>query len=98
MKLEEVKQKLENGKHPVVVNFVRQDHCKVFTIHFLKGMIMSDHKTNKESTLYVLNGQITFNLAGHSEQLSSYSEINIPPGLIHNIICTEDAICLLIQN
>ena len=51
MKLGNVKEKLESGINPVVINFVKEENCKVFTIFFKQGMVLTDHKTNRPAIL-----------------------------------------------
>jgi len=97
MKLGNVKEKLESGINPVVINFVKEENCKVFTIFFKQGMVLTDHKTNRPAILYVLTGKVQFKTADQMEEVGCFEEIDIPVGVIHQVVCLEEATCLLIQ-
>lgn len=97
MKLENVQEKLASGVNPVVINFVKEENCRVFTIFFKQGMVLTDHKTNRPAVLYVLMGKVHFKTPDRVLEVGCFEEINIPVGVIHQVVCLEEATCLLIQ-
>lgn len=98
MKLIDAYAKLTSSNHPIAVNLLKESKSKVFVMFFKKGMALQDHKTILPAVLYVIAGSVQFSFNQETKIMQQFDEILIPTGAIHNVICIEDATCLLIQN
>lgn len=97
MIINEILQKLQTAQNPVAKAIHKGNHFKVLAIGFKKGMQLKAHKTNLAAKLTVLSGQVIYIQGNLNKKLSQFDETAIPVGVIHEVACTEDALCLLTQ-
>jgi quercetin dioxygenase-like cupin family protein len=88
---------LKQSAHPVAKIIHHHADCNTLVLAFKKGMVLKEHKTDRPTTLLVIDGEINYSVGEESINLEKFNQIGIPVGLLHAIEATEDAICLLIQ-
>lgn len=55
------------------------------------GVVVSMPQHAYEKVIYIVNGGLNFSYAGAVKALRAGECIRIPPGVLHNIICHDDA-------
>ncbi|MET1056154.1 MAG: hypothetical protein ABWY16_12670 [Pedobacter sp.] len=88
---------MENATDPVVQVFRQNEHFKVITVGFKKGVVLKDHQTSIKTVLLVVKGVVTYREADRSVNLYQYDEYEIPLNVTHSVHATEDSICFLIR-
>jgi quercetin dioxygenase-like cupin family protein len=97
MIIHQVLTSMENATNPVVQVFRQNEHFKVITLGFKKGVVLKDHQTGVKTVLLVIEGAVTYKEAERTVQLYKYDEFEIPLHITHSVHATEDSICLLIR-
>jgi quercetin dioxygenase-like cupin family protein len=97
MIIQEILNQLETAQNPVAKAIHKGEHFKVLGIGFKKGMHLKAHKTNLQAKLTVLSGSVIYKQGDLIKSLRQFDETEIPVGIIHEVECTEDALCLLTQ-
>lgn len=97
MVIEAALNELEHATHPVAKVVHNDANCKTLVLAFKKGMKLKEHKTDKPTTLLVLEGEIIYSAGGEEVFLKKFNQIGIPVGLLHAVEAIEDSVCLLIQ-
>ncbi len=97
MIIKEILHQLETAQNPVVKAIHKGEHFKVLAIGFKKGMDLKAHKTNLAAKLTVLSGTVIYKQGDLIKTLLQFDETDIPIGIIHEVECTEAALCLLTQ-
>jgi quercetin dioxygenase-like cupin family protein len=97
MIIKEILHQLETAQNPVAKAIHKGEHFKVLAIGFKKGMHLKAHKTNLAAKLTVLSGAVIYKQGDLIKTLLQFDETDIPIGIIHEVECTKDALCLLTQ-
>jgi quercetin dioxygenase-like cupin family protein len=97
MIIKEIIHQLQTAENPVAKAIHKGDHFKVLAIGFKKGMHLKAHKTSLAAKLTVLSGVVIYKQGDINKTLLQFDETDIPIGIIHEVECTEDALCLLTQ-
>lgn len=97
MTIAEVVARLEHAERPVALALHKDEHFKVLTIGFKKGMSLDPHTSKFPAKIVVLEGKLVFKTAQSSQSLEKYYEMAIPVMELHWFEAQEDTICLLFQ-
>jgi quercetin dioxygenase-like cupin family protein len=97
MIIKDLLKQLETSENPVAKAIHKGTNFKVLAIAFKKGMHLKAHKTNLTTKLTVLSGVVIYKQDEISKELSQFDETDIPIGILHEVECLEDALCLLTQ-
>lgn len=97
MSLQEILIEVETASKPVTRLIRSGDGFKMMGIAFLKGMELKEHHSTKPAKLIVLKGSIDYVEGTEIKSMNAFDEIEIPVNVKHAVVCTEDALCLLIQ-
>ncbi|MDF2438696.1 MAG: hypothetical protein K0Q95_3072 [Bacteroidota bacterium] len=97
MIIKEIISQMENATQPVVKVLHKGDSFKVLVIGFKNGTVLKDHKTNKQTKLSVLSGEVIYTEGQKRVILEQYDDLDIPIDVMHAVEATEDSLCLLTQ-
>lgn len=97
MSLQEILSEVKDATKPVTRLIRSGDGYKMMGMAFLKGMELKEHHSTKPAKLIVLQGSVDYVEGSDVRNLKAFEEIEIPVNVKHAVVCTEDALCLLIQ-
>jgi quercetin dioxygenase-like cupin family protein len=97
MSLQEIWSEVKDASKPVTRLIRTGDGYKMMGMAFLKGMELKEHHSTKPAKLIVLQGSVDYVEGADVRNLKALDEIEIPVNVKHSVVCTKDAVCLLIQ-
>ena len=97
MSLQEILSEVKEASKPVTRLVRSGEGYKMMGMAFLKGMELKEHHSNKPAKLIVLQGSVDYLEGNELRNLKALEETEIPVNVKHSVVCTEDALCLLIQ-
>ncbi|QHS56590.1 hypothetical protein GWR56_13940 [Mucilaginibacter sp. 14171R-50] len=97
MVIQDVVKAVAQAASPVVKILVKGEAAKVIVLGFKKGMTLKEHKTNVNTRLVVLEGQINYFSANSKVTMNKFDDLDIPVNEPHSVEALADSICFLIQ-
>lgn len=97
MSLQEILSEVKDATKPVTRLVRSGEGYKMMGMAFLKGMELKEHHSTRIAKLIVLQGSVDYVEGTDVTNLKALEEIEIPVNVKHSVVCTEDALCLLIQ-
>ncbi len=92
-----ISDQLNSSEKPVVKPLHKNKGFNAIVIGLKKGMILPSHKAKWPSKLTIIEGQVTYSENGKNYPLSKHDERDIEPEILHELIASEQSICLLTQ-
>ncbi len=81
--------KFETDKaNPIIIK--KSEKSQQLAVALGKGAVLKKHKTSVPATLFVVKGEITFNMENKDQILNEGDVFEIPVDIVHEVIGNQD--------